>query len=181
MSGETTVRRTDAEADRIRRRRNVDNIWNKVEAKDILQRDFFIAADLFREALRCYENLADSAAVLMCRVCVETAVYTTISRKRTRTLGKRRLDFDYIHTNWALTVCKAKEKRRITKKIENMLKPITRKGNYVAHIGQKFDQKLKGIQKGGGLAYIWIRPVEAEGILRKTAEVLNLIRESFNN
>jgi hypothetical protein len=161
---------------RERRSRTVGNIWRGLHADANLHHDFGIAVDFFRESLSCYQNGAFMATALMCRASTETAVYLALARRRTKL--QIRLNLGSIHDNWLSILSKARKRKFVDVETERMLRHIRRKGDFVAHYGQKFDQKIRQEQ---GLGSLWITRVEAEEVLRQTVKVLNHLGEEKLN
>ena len=116
------------------------------------------------------------ATALMCRASTETAIYLALARRRTKLQIK--LNLGSIHDKWLTILSKARKRKLLDVDTERMLRHVRRKGDFVAHYGQKFDQKIGQDQ---GLGKLWITRVEAEEVLRQTVKVLNYLREKKLN
>jgi hypothetical protein len=68
---------------RSARERDLEAVWSVLTSTDGYRETYpllSLAVDLFREAMCCYHNGAYMATALMCRACVETAIYLLTSR-----------------------------------------------------------------------------------------------------
>lgn len=167
---------TKCDSERDRRTRFVDKVWNKASWDVGFHMDLGNAVDFFREALSCYQNGAFMATALMCRSSIQTAVYLSISRKRTDL--NINMSLDNIKDKWLAVVNKARNAGMINHEIEGMLKHITKKGDFAAHYCQKFDQKMA---QGQGIGDLWISAPQAREILRQSEKILEHLHKRMSS
>ena len=167
------------DSDRESRTRTEEQIWKEIAKISGLGSAHAIlggAVDLFREALSCFQNGAFMASNLMCRSVSETAVYLAISRKSPRPPSTIDVDLTQIRKNWSKIRDKAKEMSVVRDRDLLALVEIRKRGNFVAHYGQIFDQRIFSTidSRNRGLR-LWADRQEAEDSLRKTADILSYI------
>jgi len=137
---------TKCDAEREIRTRNAEQIWEEVAKNPTLASAHTIlggAIDLFREGLSCFQNGAFMASNLICRSVTETAVYLAISRKSPRPPPSTiDIDFKHIVANWGEIRRKAKDMKVLKEDHLGDLAEIRKRGNFVAHYGQIFDQRI---------------------------------------
>jgi len=166
---------TECDDRRTRRTRTTENIWKTLKADVYLHLDLGNAVDFLREALSCYQNGAYMATALMCRASTETAAYLSLARKRSGL--KISMNLDSIDDTWLEILSKARQHGLVDRDTEKMLGHIRKKGNFAAHYGQRFDEK---IALGQGLGRLWITRIEAEELLRQTVRVLDRLRRAMS-
>jgi hypothetical protein len=167
---------TKCDDERDRRTRLVDKVWDRINWDVGFHLELGNATDFLREALNCYQNGAFMATALMCRTCTQTAVYLSISRKVTGL--EINTSLESIHDDWPSIVRKAKKAGMVNDETEGMLKHITKKGDFAAHYGQKFDQKTA---QGQGLGDLWISPSQAREILRQSEKILQHLHNKMSS
>src|SRR6266568_6250672 len=175
MVSSSWVGPTECDDARTRRTRTAGNIWRALKPDVYLHLDFGNAVDFLREAQSCYQNGAYMATALMCRSSTETAVYLSLARKRKGL--QIAVNLDSIRDTWLGILSKARQSSILDYNTEKMLEHIRKKGNFAAHYGQKFDEK---IAQGQGLGRLWITRVEAEELLRQTVRVLDHLRRAVS-
>jgi hypothetical protein len=175
---------TKCDADRKRRTKKAEQIWVEVASSPNLGSAHSIlggAIDLFREGLSCFQNGAFMASNLICRSVTETAIYLAISRKSPcpppSTID---IDFKHIGADWGKIRHKAKDMKVLTEYDLRDLVEIRKRGNFVAHYGQIFDQRiLTPVDPRIGELRLWGNEEEAEDSLRKAAAILNKVIEKI--
>jgi hypothetical protein len=86
------------------------------------------------------------------------------------------INLDSIDDTWLGILSKARHTNLVDYNTEKMLGHIRKKGNFAAHYGQKFDER---IAQGQGLGRLWITRAEAEELLRQTLRVLDNLRRAL--
>mgnify|MGYP000667840764 CR=1 FL=1 len=179
---------------RLAREKDIEEIWNKLISTRGFEETYSLfgsAIDLFREALSCYQNGAYMAAALMCRACIETAVYLLISRKiewqkDLEIVQDVEVNYNSIRDEWKCILCKAKMHGYIDDELEQRIGEVREFGNFVAHYGQRYDKEsIRAIEKiikdknTKEIKY-WINREDSLQILNTTVSLLgSLIEKTF--
>jgi len=171
---------TECDANRESRTKTVNEIWAEIARNRNLALAHLTlggALDLFRESLSAFQNGGFMASTLMCRSATETAIYLSISRKTPSPPPSTiEVDIQHIRAKWDKVRGSSVEKGLLTEDDLAKLAEIRERGNFVAHYGQKFDQRIYSpVDSKLGELRLWVNAYEAEDSLRKTATILNNI------
>ncbi len=137
------------------------------------------AVDIFRESLSCYQNGAYMACILMCRCATEAVVYLAVSRKPSPPPGRIEVDFQHINAHWGLIRNQAKASGLLTENDSTTLDEIRQRGHYVAHYGQRYDERTQSDMATITRLGVWADGKQAEDNLQKTATVLGHVIQRF--
>ena len=102
-------------------------------------------------------------------------LYLSISRKSPSPPPSNiEVDIQHIRAKWGTIRRSSVESGLLTEDDLTKLAEIRERGNFVAHYGQKFDQRIYSpVDSKLGELRLWVDAEEAEDSLRKTATILS--------
>jgi hypothetical protein len=182
---DTWIGPSSCDEKRSARERDLEAVWSFLTSTNGYRETYpllSLAVDLFREAMCCYQNGAYMATALMCRACVETAIYLLTSRDITKwfedgVVGEMEVDLSLVRAEWKCVICKAKILGYIESELERQVNEVREAGNFVAHYGQRYDREVEKAIKEPQAKGVkgWINRADSLRTLRKTAEILKAV------
>ena len=175
----TWIGPSNCDEKRSARERDIENVWDTLTSTKGYRETYLLlapAVDLFREALCCYQNGAYMATAIMCRACVETAIYLLSTREikwcdDLKMVQEAKVDLSLIQVEWKRILREAKTAGYVDDEIELELKRIREAGNFAAHYGQRFDKEIKNMQAEKPMGWI-----TRENALQMLTETVNTLR-----
>lgn len=146
------------EEERNKRREVLEVLWQKFTEERGFRETYLICGRsirLLRDALLAYENGAFLGCAVMCRGSTEAMIYAVasldvnqIKKDPTNNVWAIGSRFDLVNMNYSCVLSIAKLTNLIRKGDEKFVNSIRERGNFAAHFGQKFDERI--LKYGGG-------------------------------
>lgn len=189
---------TKCDDERTSRQSDIDKVWDIV--KPMLQGNNFkistysvvwVAIDLFREAMNCYQNGAYLATCSMCRVCSECLLYLSVTRRATSDREVVEIREDLVREKRKVFLNSAIKDGLVNNEEESTsIQEIWDKGDFAMHIHQKLDigrrEWARLVSSGhippeGSISKGWSERSEALVTMTETATVLSKIMGRLNS